>query len=112
MHDVKTKNRRLAKWLLFIAVLMFGFCYALVPFYNVLCKTLGINGKTGGPVSASAPHAKIDKERTVVVEFVATNNESLPWDFYPKVTKIRIHPGEKKQLAYYARNNTDKMSIG
>lgn len=87
---------------------MFAFGFALVPIYNSLCKTLGINGK---PNTESIPYdvnQTVAKNREVLVEFVATNNSSLPWIFYPKVTKIRVHPGEIAHLSFYAENKSNK----
>ena len=36
-----------AKKLFAFAACMFGFGYALVPIYDVLCDVTGLNGKTG-----------------------------------------------------------------
>lgn len=90
-----------------IVIGMFGFGYALVPLYNVLCKTLGINGKTGGAVLYDASTAAIDKSRTITLEFLATNNEQLPWRFKPNNRKIKLHPGEMRRVSYFAENTTD-----
>ncbi|CEG59469.1 Cytochrome c oxidase assembly protein ctaG [Legionella micdadei] len=87
---------------------MFGFGFALVPIYNTLCKTLGINGKVNDkPIAYDAKSAKISWNREITVEFVATNNGGVPWAFYPKVQKIKVHPGEIAKLAFYAENKTD-----
>ena len=51
---------------------MFGFGYALVPIYDMLCDALGINGRV--VLEASAAPAAIDTSRTVTVEFVTTVN--------------------------------------
>lgn len=101
------KIRRLAIILLALAVGMFGFGFALVPFYDVLCNKLGFNGKTGGKESLAAVSA-VDKTRTITVQFLATNNENLPWKFYPQQTTIEVHPGENTRTAFYAENNSDK----
>ncbi len=91
---------------------MFAFGFALVPIYNTLCQTLGINGKTNTEAVAYDPStAKIATEREVLVEFVATNNSGVPWDFYPKIKKIKVHPGEIVKLAFYAENKTDHKMI-
>jgi cytochrome c oxidase assembly protein subunit 11 len=100
--------------ILTIAVLgMFGFGFALVPIYNSLCKTLGINGKTNPQTIAYEGNAtNIVTDREVQVEFVATNNSAVPWAFYPKTKKVTIHPGEQVRLAFYAENKTDnKMTV-
>jgi len=87
---------------------MFGFGFALVPIYNSLCQTLGINGKTyNRAVAYDEKKAVIVKDREVLVEFVATNNGSVPWAFYPETKKLRVHPGEIAKLAFYAENKTN-----
>lgn len=91
-----------------LVIAMFGFGFALVPIYNSLCKTLGINGKV---YQQAAPYEekqeKIEADREVLVEFVATNNSSLPWSFYPLVKKLRVHPGKIVKLAFYAENKSN-----
>ena len=69
-----------------VAVLMFAFVFVvMVPLYNVLCDALGINGKTSGQAYTSV-QAGVDESRTVTVQFVATNNEGMPWEFGPSTT--------------------------
>lgn len=92
---------------------MFVFGFALVPIYNSLCKVLSINGKTNTEAIAyDVSKAKIATDREILVEFVATNNSGVPWDFYPETKKIKVHPGEIVKLAFYAENKTDyKMTV-
>ncbi|MGR5542996.1 cytochrome c oxidase assembly protein, partial [Vibrio campbellii] len=52
--DTQDKNRKLTVKLLGAVVAMFGFGFALVPLYDVMCDVLGINGKTNAS-SVSAP---------------------------------------------------------
>jgi cytochrome c oxidase assembly protein subunit 11 len=40
---LKAENRRLSLRLGVVALGMFGFGFALVPFYNQICQVLGIN---------------------------------------------------------------------
>jgi len=87
---------------------MFGFGFALVPIYNSLCQTLGINGKTNkAPIAYDAKNTVVNKNREVTVEFVATKSSNLSWDFYPKTTRIKVHPGEITRLAFYAENQSN-----
>jgi len=85
----------------------------LVPIYNSLCKNLGINGKVDlTPVAFDASKSTVNHNREVLVEFVATNNAGVPWEFYPKVTKLKVHPGEIARLAFYAENKTNhRMTV-
>lgn len=104
---VVTDHKKLVLVLTLIVLGMFGFGFALVPIYSSLCQTLGINGKTNVKAAAyDAAHARVDQNRVVTVEFVATSNSSLPWAFYPKVSKVRVHPGEIAKLAFYAENKS------
>jgi cytochrome c oxidase assembly protein subunit 11 len=101
------KKRKVPLLLTALALGMFGFGFLLVPIYNSLCQTLGINGKTNiNAVAYDASKATIAKDREVSVEFIATNNSGIPWAFYPKIPKIKVHPGEIARLAFYAENKT------
>ncbi len=110
------KTSMTRKWMVrlsIFAVAMFGFGYALVPIYDLMCKELGINGKTGGPVLA-AKSTQVDKSRTITVQFLTTQNAKLGkhWEFYPKITSIEVHPGENKQVNFIAKNDTNaKMTV-
>ncbi|MDF3054294.1 MAG: cytochrome c oxidase assembly protein [Gammaproteobacteria bacterium] len=108
------KNRKSVRHqtfiMLLIAVLMFGFGYALVPLYNVLCDAFGINGKTGGQTAQSVV-SSVDKHRTITVQFVSMNNAKLPWKFYPYRKSVDIHPGENTRVAYFAKNESGKTMV-
>jgi cytochrome c oxidase assembly protein subunit 11 len=87
---------------------MFAFGFALVPIYNSLCQSLGINGKTNNrAIAYEEKNAIIKKDREITVEFVATKSSSVPWEFYPKTTKLKVHPGEIAKLAFYAENQSN-----
>jgi len=105
-----TANRKIIRRLLFAVVGMFGFGFAMVPLYNVFCDITGINGKTGGRVAVV--DIEPDMDRTVFVEFIASVNQSMPWDFRPEVTRMEVHPGKMYRANYYARNRTDEAMVG
>ena len=107
--DLQAQQRAVSKMVLrlfLFSLSMFGFGYALVPLYNVMCQQLGLNGKTLGQQKAYV--GAIDTTRTITVEFIATNNSQLPWSFFPATHEIKLHPGEMKRIAFFARNNTDQ----
>jgi cytochrome c oxidase assembly protein subunit 11 len=92
------------------AVGMFLFAiFVMPPLYYVLCDLTGIGGKTGGRYEAQ--DASVDITRSVKVQFITTNNGSMPWDFSPKITEIVVHPGEPTAVAFYARNRTSKDMV-
>ncbi len=92
---------------------MFGFGYALVPLYDVLCEITGLGGRTGGVVEAkSSLEAGVDLERTIEVQFIGTVSSHLPWEFRPNETSVRVHPGEVYETTYFARNLASETTVG
>lgn len=106
---MRLNNKTLALILGGSAIGMFAFGYALVPIYNVFCKSLGINGKPSA--FAVANDESVDYSRTVTVQFLATRNQYLPWKFQPIIKSIKVHPGENTKVAFYAENETDNNMI-
>jgi cytochrome c oxidase assembly protein subunit 11 len=90
---------------------MFGFGFALAPFYDAICRALGIGGKTGRIDEATAVVA-VDTSRKVTVEFTGHAMAGLPWEFRPMVKKIDVHPGQPITVSYYVRNPTAEKMIG
>ncbi len=89
-----------------VAVIMFGFTFAMVPVYNALCNVTGLN--TAVPVSLAPP----DYNRAILIQFVTANNRNLPWDFYPLQTSINVHPNENAKVFFYFKNNsTHTMTV-
>ena len=94
-----------------VAVAMFAFVFVvMVPLYNLLCDALGINGKYSGGVY-TAEQAGVDESRLVSIQFVATNNEGMPWAFKPGVTVMKVHPGAVNDAIFYARNPTARHMV-
>lgn len=108
--DINQKNVKLVRKLLLIAVAMFGFGYALVPLYDVLCDITGLNGKVEGSAVKEVIYP-IDKSREITVEFITSLNEAAPMEFRAETKKLKIHPGEYYTVNFYAENKTDKVMI-
>jgi len=107
-------NRQMFGKLLVIAVLMFGFGYALIPVYKKICEVTGVNFLTPKDVTVEAPtNSQIDKSRTVTIEF--DGNSQGPWRFRPTVASMTVHPGEMAQVMYEVVNtqarNVDAQAI-
>jgi len=105
-------NRRTVRRLGIVALLMFGFGFALVPLYNVFCQVTGMNGKTGRIGPEKTLIGRVDESRLVTVEFLGTVNSELPWEFRPIVRHVRVHPGEVTEVHYFARNKSDNQMTG
>lgn len=101
-------NRRMVGKLAVVALLMFGFGYALVPMYRAICTALGINVLSvseklvPGHSKATPANTQVDTSRTVTVEFDA--NARGPWDFKPAKRYVEVHPGELTTVMYEFKN--------
>jgi cytochrome c oxidase assembly protein subunit 11 len=105
-------NGRLIKRLVVVVVAMFFFGFALVPAYDVFCKITGFNGSRANVGAAPVVLGPVDTSRTVTVEFVASVNENMPWEFRPAVTRMQVHPGQHYMANFYARNQTHNVMVG
>jgi len=104
-------NSKVITRLLVAVVVMFGFGFAMVPLYDVFCDLTGLNGKTGEQVALSDT-MKVDTSREIKVEFIASLNEEMPWEFRPLTNSVRVHPGEPARIEYVAINKTKNKIIG
>lgn len=96
-------NAQMFGKLLVVAVLMFGFGYALIPLYKKICEITGINILTPKDVTVErVSNTQIDKTRTITIEFDA--NSQGPWRFRPTVNSLQVHPGEMAQVVYEVVN--------
>ena len=108
------ERRKITKgfWVKLIAapILMFGFAFAMVPLYDILCEITGFNGTTG--TVDSELQYEVDENRLVEVSFFASTMPGFPVQFGPKVTSMDVVPGKFYTTTYIAKNNTDFEVIG
>lgn len=103
-----SENTSLKYKLALLALLMFGFGYAIVPLYKVFCDVTGINVLALGDrfIESSGSYkplnTQVDETRTVTVEFDA--NARGPWRFKPEKSSLRVHPGEMTTIMYEFQN--------
>ena len=111
MSRLRGDNRRMMTKLGVVALVMFGFGYALVPMYRTICDLLGINvlsvseRVTGAGLTAAGArkaNTQVDTSRSITVEFDA--NARGPWEFKPAVRSVQVHPGEMATVMYEFRN--------
>jgi cytochrome c oxidase assembly protein subunit 11 len=103
------QNRQLFAKLALVAAAMFGFGYALVPFYYQICAAWGINSL--GEVREAPVNTQVDTARVITVEFDA-NAHGLPWRFKPLVNHIQVHPGELATVEYEVVNERSVAVTG
>lgn len=107
---IAADNRRLLLRLGISAVVMFGFGFLLVPFYEKICEVAGINNLLQ-PDTAVVENTQIDTTRTVLVQFDA-NLHDLPWRFHPLQRSVTVHPGELVHIAYEVVNTRAEAITG
>lgn len=110
--DANARNKRLIIKLVVLVIGMFGFGFALVPLYSVVCTVTGLNGKTETIDVATAKAMKVDKSRWVTVEFTTNVSAGMPWEFKPMVNHMQVHPGQLVTANFYARNTTNEAMVG
>jgi len=105
-----SSTSQLVKRLLLVVVGMFGFGFAMVPLYDVICEITGLNGKTSGRYAEVAPVPVED--RKITVQFMAQNSEGMTWIFEPNDAQVTVSPGEVKVVSYRARNPNNYAMVG
>ena len=103
-HD----NRLLLAKLSVIVVGMFGFGYALVPFYEKICEVTGLRNIAQAD---AVRNTQVDATRDVRIEF-DSNIRKLPWQFRALTRVIDVHPGELRQVMFEIVNTTDRPLTG
>jgi cytochrome c oxidase assembly protein subunit 11 len=100
-------NRAMLGKLVVVAVVMFGFGYALVPVYKQMCEVLGINVLTQEDGTVERPaNTQIDTSRKITIEL--DGNSQGPWRFRPTTRSLEVHPGELATVMYEVVNTEDR----
>ena len=107
-------NKKVTLRLVVLATGMFGFAFALVPLYNVICEITGLNGRTVTQavlLQEITPSATA-QERQVRIEFLARAARGLPWEFRPLENEMTVRIGEMNRATFYVRNRSHAAVIG
>jgi cytochrome c oxidase assembly protein subunit 11 len=102
-------NSKVLAKLLVVALGMFGFGFALVPFYYKICEATGIN--SGGEQSL-VKNTQVDSSRWVTLEFDANTHAGMAWRFKPMQRSLKVHPGQLVQVEYEVVNTSDQAIVG
>ena len=106
--SVRAENRRLFLRLAVVATAMFGFGYAMVPFYYAICRAWQVN-------SLDKPDAvvnsQVDRSRTVTID-LDSNTSKIAWRFRPLVNHVAVHPGELTTVEYEVVNTQPTAITG
>jgi cytochrome c oxidase assembly protein subunit 11 len=118
VFSIANLNRQMLLKLLTVALLMFGFGYALVPMYKAICEITGINVVTNkneygirayGAKKTATDNSQVDYSRTITIEFDSNIKGALL--FKPEKNYMVVHPGELNQITYAVTNQLDKPMV-
>ena len=102
-------NATMLRKLVVIACAMFGFGFALVPFYKKICEVTGLNRVIKAD---TVKNTQVDTNRFLTVQFDTNLRSNLPWSFRALEKSVRFHPGELIQVTFEVRNNSDRPITG
>jgi cytochrome c oxidase assembly protein subunit 11 len=103
------ENHAMLRKLLVVACVMFGFGFALVPFYKKICEVTGINNVLKAD---EVTNTQVDTARSLTVQLDSNVRSDLPWTFAPLEKSIRVHPGELAHVTFEVRNNSTRALTG
>jgi cytochrome c oxidase assembly protein subunit 11 len=107
---VSARRRHLAR-LSVVTVAMFGFGFALIPLYGLVCDLTGFSGSTSMLVNPADVRERPDASRLVTVEFMTTVNGGAPWTFTAETQRLQVHPGQLYTVHFTARNGRDQAVV-
>ena len=105
-NNTVSQNKTILKKLLVVTVAMFGFGYAMVPFYKKICDVTGLTQER-----VAVTNTQVDPARLVTIDFDSNIGGTLPWKFEPLTLNMKVHPGEVKQVMYRVKNTTDRTIV-
>jgi len=108
-ETLRTRNVALLRKLSVVAMVMFGFGFALVPLYEKICEVTGINQLVRKDELTST---QVDTSRLVTIEFDANSRGDVGWQLTPLERKRRVHPGELVHVVYELKNSTATSVTG
>lgn len=110
---MNSRSLKTFKTIALVSGASFVFAFSLVPLYQIACeKVFGIKLEQGPAGEAQVAGMQVDETRTVTIEFDATVNSKLPWEFKPTQLTMQVHPGKMYEMNYTARNLSDHAIVG
>lgn len=114
----QARNKRRTVWLLSLLVLgMFGFGFALVPLYDVLCQITGVQSvnlrNTVNRTAQKTEETSAQEDaRLITIKFDTSVHPNLPWKFSPVERSLQVHPGRLYQVDFAAHNRSSDPVTG
>lgn len=102
-------NRKLTRSLWIFALGSFGFGFALVPLYDVICDVTGYGDKSKLLEAAEVREAPVN--RTVAVEFVTMSAGAGDWQLVSNEASLEVQPGKLYEAHFVAKNNRTQKAV-
>ena len=108
-----TRNRGVLKAALIVVGASFLFGFAMVPIYRIACEhVFGIKLAEGAASTEKTAAFVEDDSRTIRVQFIASVNSKLPWQFHPELPSVEVHPGKLSEAWFDATNDGKAAIVG
>ncbi len=107
----RAENRKLTGQLWLMAACAFGFGFALVPLYDVMCAVTGYGNSKALRKASIVTEGPVTNRR-VTVEMISGAPTFGSWEFHPVVASVEVEPGRLYETKFYAKNLVDQPVTG
>jgi len=111
--EMAEKNKQMGRLFLIVGITMFIFGFASIPLYRIVCDSIDPGGSAySNGTTDSYDGVSVDAQRTLTVQMSAEVNKTLPWGFEtPEEGRVKIHPGERRMVKFWAKNYDKTRAI-
>ena len=106
--DKRGRHRGLEFTLLVFVAGAFGFGFALVPLYDVLCSITGLGNQKSLTRAVVQGAEAAEQDRVVTVDFMTNLPTIGNWEFRPVTKSLQVHPGKLYEADFFAHNLTGR----
>lgn len=106
--DLVAANRRTARRIVAVALVMVALAFVSVPAYRAFCQVTGWGGTPQRAAAAAGPTL----DRRITVRFDSTVGAGLAWSFRPEQQSQTLRIGETGLAFYEATNLSDRPIVG
>lgn len=102
-ENLRVENRKLTRQLWLMAAGAFGFGFALIPLYDVMCDITGYGNRASLREASTVVEAAAS-DRRVTVEMISATPTFGSWEFHPVAASMVVEPGKLYEAKFYAKN--------
>jgi len=102
-ENLRVENRKLTRQLWLMAAGAFGFGFALIPLYDVMCDITGYGNRASLREASTVVEAAAS-DRRVTVEMISATPTFGSWEFHPVAASMVVEPGKLYDAKFYAKN--------